>query len=195
MIFLSSQPITLWERRLNQISNAMATPKKATSSQPTMRARLKSAAVPGAALNHSKLTAKNKTTAIMSYKRSTMMVTKDAAGRTRLSRIGSTAGRTTSAMPAQPASTAPNPTVVAIHTSRRLAFVSGARNACQRRARQRYPSNTKTTARTISRQSDFCTASLTWGQSSPRPNHQMIRTANNSSPANSRYLRYFPKTF
>ncbi len=68
---------------------------------------------------------------MLSYRRSTMIVTKAAAGLTRFSRIARTTGRTTS--PARPiVNTAPNPTVVAIQTSRRLAFVKGDRNARQR---------------------------------------------------------------
>ena len=119
------------ERRLNQISTAIPKIRKTRNSKPAIRARPKSDAISGAGLNHNKLTAKNKTTVMLSYRRSTMIVTKAAAGLTRLSRIAKTTGRTIS--PARPiVSTAPNPTVVAIQTSRRLAFVKGVRNARHR---------------------------------------------------------------
>ena len=135
-ILESSQSITLFERRLNQINSTIPAASKMTRTKPAARVRLRSSAEPVAGFSHSKLRAKIETTVIVSYKRSIMIVTNDAAGRTRLSRIGSTTGLTIS--PARPINkTAPNPTVVATHTSRRLALVRGVRKACQRIARQR----------------------------------------------------------
>jgi len=128
--------MALSDLRLNQISRPIAAANKVTNPKPIIRAFANSVADPSDGFNHSKLIAKIKTTVMVSYKRSIMMVTNAAAGRTRGSRIGKTTGRTTS--PARPTnSTVPKPTVVAIQTSRRLDFVRGARKACHRMARKR----------------------------------------------------------
>src|SRR5258706_5365325 len=84
--------------------------------------------------NHRRLKAKIRATEIKSYSRSIMMVTKDAAGFTRLSRIGSTNGRTTS--PKRPiVNIAANPTVVAIQISLKVVVTRGARKTPHRSAR------------------------------------------------------------
>ena len=81
-----------------------------------------------------RLMANIKATAIMSYRRSTMMVTSAALGLTRGSRIGSTTGRTTSPAPSI-RNTALNPIAVAAKRSGKRVGTSGFRSAPQRNAR------------------------------------------------------------
>src|SRR5581483_11385857 len=131
----SIQPMAEAERFSNQISRPTATMSPATKPNPIIRARPRCAALSAVGFNQSRFSANTSITVIVSYKRSIMIVTNDAAGLTRSSRIGRTTGRTTS--PARPtSSTAPNPTVVATQTALSFAGVNGLRNARQRIARQ-----------------------------------------------------------
>src|SRR6266536_2162002 len=135
--FLSSQVITVRDRRLKKTSAKTTEPKTIKKAHPTSRICERSEADMPDGRNHKRFKAKINTTVIESYNRSTMIVTNDAAGLTRRSRIGKTTGRTTS--PARPInSTAPKPTVVAIQIWLSLAGVNGASSACQRTARQKY---------------------------------------------------------
>ena len=133
--FLSSQPIALFERRLNHARPAIPRAESARRATPAMRTFPNVASSPAGGVIHKRQSANRTTTAIESHNRSIIMVTNDAAGRTRESRIGSTTGLTTS--PARPKrKTAPKPTVVATKSSLRLAGVSGNRSARQRKERK-----------------------------------------------------------
>ena len=135
-ILTSSQLITVFDCRRNQIRKTTATITILTSRIPILLVRAICSAVPPTGVNQRRFKAKNRKTEAVSYNRSTRIVTNEAAGRTRRSRMVSTAGRTTS--PARPSvSTAPNPTVVAIQTSRTVVFASGASNARHLSARHR----------------------------------------------------------